>query len=72
MGQFDGPKKVVGLAKRWSGALPEVPLALGARDWYDAGARLIGGCCRTTPADIRALSDFRKTLMADPARPVKS
>ena len=23
--------------------------------WLDAGARLIGGCCRTTPADIAAL-----------------
>ena len=58
--------------KRWSGAEPEVPLTLGARDWYDAGARLIGGCCRTTPADIRALSDFRSTLIGASARPVKS
>ncbi len=24
-----------------------------ARKWYDAGARLIGGCCRSTPEDIR-------------------
>jgi homocysteine S-methyltransferase len=27
-----------------------------ARDWYDAGARLIGGCCRTTPEDIRVIA----------------
>lgn len=26
-----------------------------AMDWAQAGARLIGGCCRTTPADIAAL-----------------
>ena len=26
-----------------------------AMDWAHAGARLIGGCCRTTPADIAAL-----------------
>ncbi|CAN5507634.1 homocysteine S-methyltransferase [soil metagenome] len=26
-----------------------------ARLWYNAGARLIGGCCRTTPADIRVI-----------------
>jgi homocysteine S-methyltransferase len=26
-----------------------------ARRWQRAGARLIGGCCRTTPYDIRAL-----------------
>jgi len=26
-----------------------------ALGWYDAGARLIGGCCRTTPDTIRAI-----------------
>jgi homocysteine S-methyltransferase len=26
-----------------------------SRSWYDAGARLIGGCCRTTPGDIALL-----------------
>ncbi|MBM4070067.1 MAG: homocysteine S-methyltransferase [Planctomycetes bacterium] len=26
-----------------------------ARQWRARGARIIGGCCRTTPADIRAL-----------------
>ena len=26
-----------------------------ARLWYEAGARLIGGCCRTTPADIQQI-----------------
>lgn len=26
-----------------------------ARMWHEAGARLIGGCCRTTPATIRQL-----------------
>jgi len=27
-----------------------------ARQWADAGARLIGGCCHTSPDDIRALA----------------
>jgi len=27
-----------------------------AHEWRAAGARLIGGCCRTTPADIRAIA----------------
>ncbi len=27
-----------------------------AQAWRAAGARLIGGCCRTTPADIRAIA----------------
>jgi homocysteine S-methyltransferase len=27
-----------------------------ARQWYSAGARLIGGCCRTTPEEIRQIA----------------
>lgn len=27
-----------------------------ARAWLDAGARLVGGCCRTTPADIAGVA----------------
>jgi homocysteine S-methyltransferase len=34
---------------RWEGEACE---GLTASDWYDAGARIIGGCCRTGPADI--------------------
>ena len=29
-----------------------------AREWYNAGARLIGGCCRTTPEDIRVIASW--------------
>jgi homocysteine S-methyltransferase len=41
--------------KSWQGHAAAVPLGAQARDWYDAGARLIGGCCRSRPADIRAI-----------------
>jgi len=41
--------------KSWHGMPAALPFAEQARRWYDAGARLIGGCCRTTPADIRAI-----------------
>jgi len=34
---------------RWSGTACEAQTATA---WYDAGARVIGGCCRTTPDDI--------------------
>jgi S-methylmethionine-dependent homocysteine/selenocysteine methylase len=37
-------------------------LGQSAPAWYDAGARIIGGCCRTGPQDIRALSNFRADL----------
>ena len=31
-----------------------------AREWYDSGARLIGGCCQTTPEDIRAIAGWAR------------
>lgn len=37
---------------RWSG---KAGGPLNAASWYDAGARVIGGCCRTTPDDIARL-----------------
>ncbi len=37
---------------RWQG---HSTAALEARTWFAAGARLIGGCCRTGPEDIAAM-----------------
>ena len=37
---------------RWSGHAGD---PMSATDWYDAGARIIGGCCRTAPDDIRQM-----------------
>jgi len=31
-----------------------------ARKWYTAGARMIGGCCRTTPEDIRVIAGWAR------------
>jgi len=31
-----------------------------AKEWYNAGARLIGGCCRTTPEDIRVIASWAR------------
>lgn len=44
--------------KTWSGG--SVSFSERAISWYNAGARLIGGCCRTTPEDIRAISEFAR------------
>jgi len=46
-------------AKRWSGAQTGRPFGEWADAWHQAGARLIGGCCRTTPEDIRAIGALR-------------
>ena len=32
------------------------------REWYKAGARLIGGCCRTTPDDIRVIASWARDI----------
>jgi homocysteine S-methyltransferase len=42
-------------AKQWSGGPGAIQIGQQARDWYAEGARLIGGCCRSSPRDIRAV-----------------
>ena len=41
--------------RQWSGAPGAADLGAQARHWYAEGARLIGGCCRTGPDDIRSV-----------------
>jgi homocysteine S-methyltransferase len=40
--------------KVWSGGDNVAAFGQRTLEWVAAGARLVGGCCRTTPADIRA------------------
>jgi homocysteine S-methyltransferase len=42
-------------AKQWSGESSAMQFGECASDWYEQGARLIGGCCRTGPQDIHAV-----------------
>ena len=46
----------------WNNKPLAEPFGQQARDWYDAGARLIGGCCRTTPEDIRVIAAWATNL----------
>ena len=47
------------LNKKWEVSTECNPDFLqNAKLWLDAGAKAIGGCCRTTPGDIKMLSDF--------------
>jgi homocysteine S-methyltransferase len=50
-------------SKTWAGHTHARPFAQKSGTWHDAGARLIGGCCRTTPDDIKAI---RERLLAVP------
>src|SRR5262249_34810456 len=40
----------------WHGDAVESDWSEHARRWHRAGARLIGGCCRTTPETIRQIA----------------
>ena len=43
------------VAKRWLGIAEPVDFGTAAKRWYDQGARLLGGCCRTGPDHVRAI-----------------
>lgn len=49
-----------GAKKEWKGAPRPFPLYI--EKWIEAGARLIGGCCRTTPKDIQAIARLREKI----------
>ncbi|KAG6675066.1 hypothetical protein I3842_15G081400 [Carya illinoinensis] len=51
-----------GRAKRWlpSKCFDDDKFKLFASRWRDAGAKLIGGCCRTTPSTTQAISNVLK------------
>jgi homocysteine S-methyltransferase len=44
--------------KRWTGEASCSGFAFQARGWFAAGATVIGGCCRTSPEHIQALSQL--------------
>lgn len=41
----------------WQGTSTPVDYARAAEEWIVAGASIVGGCCRTGPAHIRAMRD---------------
>ncbi len=43
--------------RRWYGSANVDEFAAVAERWYAAGAHAVGGCCRTTPAHIRAVRE---------------
>ena len=52
---WDGGRQV------WQGAAAEPDWIASVRRWHGAGARLIGGCCRTTPETIRQIAAALRT-----------
>ncbi|MCQ8771813.1 homocysteine S-methyltransferase [Streptomyces telluris] len=54
-------------ARSWTGEPAFAPDCV--TEWYEAGARLIGGCCRVGPAEIASLAD---ALGAGPGRGLRA
>lgn len=55
-------------AKIWNGpGVRSEAFAEQACSWYEAGARLIGGCCRTTPKDIEGIAAKYRMPASAPA-----
>jgi len=52
----------------WSGGPVHGSFGEEAREWYEAGARLIGGCCRTTPEDIRLIASWARRAKQSPTQ----
>lgn len=48
--------------RAWSGSSDLGPDR--ARTWLDAGARLVGGCCRVTPDDIRGVAETVRSQLS--------
>ncbi|MFZ5967833.1 MAG: homocysteine S-methyltransferase [Bacillota bacterium] len=48
--------------KTWHGPSSGSSYGHSALSWYKHGARLIGGCCRTTPEDIRAIAAWARQI----------
>jgi len=48
----------------WDGHVAVESFGEEARVWFEAGARLIGGCCRTTPEDIRVIAGWVRSDMS--------
>ncbi|MCY7917388.1 homocysteine S-methyltransferase [Bacillus vallismortis] len=48
--------------KTWNGAGCAEPFGTSARTWHEKGAKLIGGCCRTTPEDIKEIASWARSL----------
>jgi homocysteine S-methyltransferase len=46
--------------RTWQGDPTPDAFARMARAWHRCGAQLIGGCCRTTPADIAAIARWAR------------
>jgi homocysteine S-methyltransferase len=46
----------------WHGETSSEAFGVQSKDWYNNGARILGGCCRTTPQHIREIKSWTQTM----------
>jgi homocysteine S-methyltransferase len=56
-------------ARCWTGIADAAGFGDSAREWRQAGAQMIGGCCRTGPEHVR---EIRRAALALPILPLKA
>lgn len=49
-------------ARCWTGTSDPAAYGAMAAEWFAAGARIVGGCCRTRPAHIRQVAEAARFL----------
>lgn len=47
----------------WHGGSVDLSYGKKSKIWYEKGARVIGGCCRTTPDDIKKITAWVRSTM---------
>jgi len=47
-------------SKTWHGNSSSEIYSRSTKSWFDKGAQLIGGCCRTTPEDIKSIATWAR------------
>lgn len=48
-------------SKTWHGNCSCEAYSNNAKNWFESGGQLIGGCCRTTPHDINAIAKWARS-----------
>ena len=48
----------------WTGTTDPEDFGARAAEWFKAGAQMVGGCCRTWPAHIRAVAEAANSVLA--------
>lgn len=49
----------------WQGTIAGADFGPQTRAWYELGARVIGGCCRTTPEHIQEIAQWARAMKRD-------